>query len=341
MFIDAFLGFNEVQLAKFRIDYLSEFIDRTIVLESKLTHSGIQKPLFFKEWIRTEMNLNEKVEIIEVDLSQIEGVWQRERFSRRYLYEYIISKYPNSRFILSDCDEIPSKEQMKELQTKDTYMKFSTITYFRRANFRVAGGRNENWNRGIYGLTSLPQIADGGRFTKLPTSFSHSPGGHFSYLNYSHDHIQVKIESFGHQELNYETIKSADFVKFCDKYSLNHIGGARTSGFGLLHVSRIEDLTPIQKSLYEFEPTFFDFRRTNSHLAHRILGSLVVSTIFNDQRSRRVVFDFFVMRKKNHVIWPIFAVLIETLKVLLCQIRRFLLRNFFRKHLASKNLVTQ
>ena len=70
MFIDGFLGFNEIRLAEFRINYLSEFIDHTIILESELTHSGISKQLFFTNYIQSQSRLNKNVEVIVVDLSQ-------------------------------------------------------------------------------------------------------------------------------------------------------------------------------------------------------------------------------------------------------------------------------
>jgi hypothetical protein len=324
MFIDGFLGFNEIRLAEFRINYLSEFIDHTIILESELTHSGISKQLFFTNYIQSQSRLNKNVEVIVVDLSQISDVWERERYSRRYLYDYIVKSYPNSKFILSDCDEIPSRDQMKVFLNTNSYMKFQTVTYFRRANFKVLGTRNENWNRGIFGLTSLPQIPDGGRFTKLPVVTSLSPGGHFSYLNYSYNHIADKLEAFGHQELNYEILKSSEFNKFCDKYSLNHVASARTSGFGLLKLIGVDEFTDIQNSLYEFEPQFFNVAHQHSNILFRILGSLVVSTILNDQRSRKAVFEFFVMRKGPHMIQPILAVLVESMKVTVFQLRRLI-----------------
>ena len=40
MVIDAFPGFNEVELAEFRITYLKDVVDKVIIAESELTHSG-------------------------------------------------------------------------------------------------------------------------------------------------------------------------------------------------------------------------------------------------------------------------------------------------------------
>ena len=54
MVIDAFPGFNEIELAAFRINYLSESVDLVVIAEAKLTHSGIEKPLYFKNWIRDQ-----------------------------------------------------------------------------------------------------------------------------------------------------------------------------------------------------------------------------------------------------------------------------------------------
>ena len=41
--IDAFLFFNEVELLKFRLQYLSEVVDYFIIVEATHTHTGKEK----------------------------------------------------------------------------------------------------------------------------------------------------------------------------------------------------------------------------------------------------------------------------------------------------------
>lgn len=310
MLIDAFMGFNELKLAEFRIRYLQKYVNQTIILESSITHSGRDKPLYFTDWLNSNTEFLPKVQVITVDLSKLTENWERERYSRSFLYEYILLNYPNSKFIFSDLDEIPSCDQVQTFLDCDTYMKFSCLTYFRRANYRMEG-RGRNWNRGVFGITNLPRIEQGGRFSKLPLVSSSSPGGHFSYLDYQDDSISKKLESFAHQELNFEFLKSKEFMDFCDKYSLSHIGGARHSGFGLLTKLRFEELTSIQKSLHSFEAKFFDFDYCKSGHAPRIAASIIVSTAINNPQRGDLIFQTFIKQNKKLTMQSVNFIFIE------------------------------
>lgn len=316
MLIDAFMGFNELKLAEFRIKYLQNYVDRTIILESSITHSGREKPLYFTDWLNSRIEFLPKVQVITVDLSKLNGNWERERYSRSFLYDYILLNYPNSKFIFSDLDEIPSCDQVQKFLDCDTYMKFSCLTYFRRANYRMEG-RRRNWNRGVFGITNLPRIEQGGRFSKLPLVSSSSPGGHFSYLDHQEDSISKKLESFAHQELNFESLKSKEFMDYCDKYSLSHIGGARHSGFGLLTKLRFLELTSIQKSLHSFETKFFDFEYCKSGNASRFAASIIVSAAVNNPKEADLIFRTFIKKDIKVSVQSIKFIFIELYFILL------------------------
>jgi hypothetical protein len=317
------MGFNELKLAEFRIRYLQSYVNQTVILESGLTHSGHKKPHYFSEWLNSHTEFQSKVRVISVDLSQLDENWERERYSRRFLYEYILMNFPNSKFILSDLDEIPSCDQVRKYLECDTYMKFGCLTYFRRANFQVEG-RGKMWHRGVFGSTHLPYIEQGGRFSKLPLVNSSSPGGHFSYLNYEEDSLSKKLESFAHQELNVEFIKSREYIEYCDKYSLVHIGGARYAGFGLLHKLTIEELSAIQKSLYCFDANFFDFKNIKVNLLSRIAAAIVVSTIINHPKSRNLIFKNLEQKRRGVSLHALVYIMIEAFHIAFCHLRELI-----------------
>lgn len=310
MLIDAFMGFNELKLAEFRIKYLQNYVDRTIILESNITHSGREKPLYFTDWLNSRIEFLPKVQVITVDLSKLTENWERERYSRSFLYDYILLNYPNSKFIFSDLDEIPSCDQVQTFLDCDTYLKFSCLTYFRCANYRMEG-RGRNWNRGVFGITNLPRIEQGGRYSKLPLVSSSSPGGHFSYLDYEKGSISKKLESFAHQELNFDLLKSKEFIDFCDKYSLSHIGGARHPGFGFLTKLRFEELTSIQKSLHNFESKFFDFEYYKFGHASRIAASILVSAAINNPQRGDLIFQTFIKKSGKLTMQSINFIFVE------------------------------
>ena len=47
MIYDGFMFFNELELLEIRLHELSDVVDRFILVESPITHSGKHKPLYF------------------------------------------------------------------------------------------------------------------------------------------------------------------------------------------------------------------------------------------------------------------------------------------------------
>lgn len=47
--VDCFIFYNELKLLQFRMNYLYDYVDHFILVESSLTHSGNPKPFFFEE----------------------------------------------------------------------------------------------------------------------------------------------------------------------------------------------------------------------------------------------------------------------------------------------------
>ena len=47
--VDCFIFYNEIKLLQFRMNYLYDYVDHFILVESSLTHSGNPKPFYFEE----------------------------------------------------------------------------------------------------------------------------------------------------------------------------------------------------------------------------------------------------------------------------------------------------
>jgi hypothetical protein len=155
MIVDAFLGFNEINLAEFRISYLSGHIDHTVIGESRTTHSGVAKKLFFKEWHEgIDPSLRTKITVVEIPLDNFSESWGREIGSREFLAEYVKFNFPGAKFILSDLDEIPSTSQIDSLNENSGIFHFTTPTYYRRVNWKLKD-KHSTWSRGVCGEIEL------------------------------------------------------------------------------------------------------------------------------------------------------------------------------------------
>lgn len=303
MLIDSFQAFDEIELALFRIRFLSEYVDKVIIGESNLTHSGLRKPLYFREYFsshRTE--LSRRVDIITLDLSGFSNSWSREIKSRELVIKHIFEHYPQAYFINSDLDEIPSLESLSLLQnSSEKFFHFSAKTYYRYANWALLDSHKE-WNRGVLGHTNGLVPENGGRFTKFPIIPSKTKGAHFSYVGRNHDSYSLKLESFAHTELNRSNLKSKKFLDFADYYAVDHLGRSRESGFGLLSVIPEAEFDQIQRELFRQYPDFFRFPSQLPNSFSRFIASVAITCIVNSDFQQSATYSFFIEKDKAFIV---------------------------------------
>lgn len=321
--IDAFPGFNEIQLAEFRIRYLSELVDRVVIAESNLTQSGLEKKLYFQDWLENQtVDLQKRIEILRVPLEKQQTSWEREIFTREFLMDHLRDYYPNARFILSDLDEIPSKNQVEKLRQSDGIFHFHTPTFFRKINWQLKD-QHLFWARGVMGQVSMAQYPNGGRFTKTFPWIEASPGGHFSWLGIDQNSIAKKSQAAAHEELNDNYWSSKMFIDFCDRYRIDHLGRGRSIGFGLFHVIYplpVGLLTELSIPL----PQLVDSCETLPNFLSRFWASIKVTAYVGETKLSKMTrkkyqIEYF-LASKNLTIY--FLVLIELLFSLAAIIKR-------------------
>jgi hypothetical protein len=236
MLIDAFPIFNEIELAKFRISYLSNLVDKVLIAESHLTNTGNSKPLYFSEWLSKNNSFKSNVEVIYVPHTLSMESMERDIFTREYLINYLIKKYPHAKYILSDLDEIPSTDQIRKLLNSSGNFHFKTPTSYRRLNWLLIDNIHAEWSRGVMGDVKFAEKSNAGRFNKMIPLINGESGAHFSWLAKDSKSIYEKIKSTAHTELNKPYWRSDKIIVFCDKYKIDHLGRARNKGFGLLRI---------------------------------------------------------------------------------------------------------
>jgi len=293
MLIDSFLAFNEIELAYFRIRYLWEITDKVIIGESRLTHSGVEKPLYFSDWLRTRPDLQTKVEIIEINLDKNQGNWNREIASREYIQNFLKENFNGSRAILSDLDEIPTKQQVLDFTKVSHNSHFAMKTYYRKANFALRDSNHRTWNHGvmIYDHSSLPR--NGGRYSNLPLLESGQIGGHFSYLGMSEELVRTKLKSFAHSELETSHLGGTNFIEFCDLYGVDHLGRFQENGMGIFKVLRRGEFSDLLREMYDYKQSWFSLDGNPKPFFLRVLASANVThatkNIIGSKSSREAI----------------------------------------------------
>lgn len=157
--VDCFTYFNEKEILNLRINLLKNYVDKFVIVDGNYTHSGVPKDYTLKKVIDDLDLPKEKIEVIELDLSNenlppitdYEKIWNIEKFhiSRERAQRDAISQCLKTNnfsddtiFIVGDCDEIINPKYIplyKELvlTNQDKIFKVDLVQLEGRADMRV------------------------------------------------------------------------------------------------------------------------------------------------------------------------------------------------------------
>jgi beta-1,4-mannosyl-glycoprotein beta-1,4-N-acetylglucosaminyltransferase len=238
--IDAFLFFNELELLDIRLHILDSKVDKFVLVESTVTHTGQPKKLFYAENKALFEKFNHKIVHYVVDDTPNSFEEASARFMTEkdplkkdillhavttsntghqvqwlrefYQHESIrvgLSKVPNIQdsdlVFNSDLDEIWDPERDLPL---DDYKIFKLQQHVYTGFLNVRS--EEQWYGTYYSrygnlknacLNHLDTVA------KTAHIFLDNGGWHFTFQG-GIDRVKTKIENYGHQEYNTEEVKS-------------------------------------------------------------------------------------------------------------------------------------
>ena len=232
-----FQFFNEFELLKLKLEELYDIVDYFIISESIKTHSGLDKPLYFKEnknlfseyigkiihqivvdtpaspKILEDMNPANSVhkKIIDAVKSSywfdknIEG-YLRDTYEKEILFLPLTKCRNDDIIIIGDCDEIPKASIIKEIidnfdNNQIYHLQHDVFYYF--LNLR----KDEPWHGNIvmsfkkFKENSFNELRHGKR-----GAFVENGGWHFSYMG-GYEKVKLKLESFGEQSFNTKKVK--------------------------------------------------------------------------------------------------------------------------------------
>jgi hypothetical protein len=238
------------------------------------------------------------ITFLELNLDNFVDGWPKEIGSRELLASYVVERFTNRNFILSDVDEIPSKAQLLLASEKMDLFHFSTPTTYRRANWFLQDS-HKNWSRGVLGNTLKLEGKNGARMSKLPVVTMHKDNGvHLSYLDVGGNEALIKMQRVLDHGSDFSLVSSYKILELSRKYQIDHLGRARNKGFGLLKIFKAEELPPILRELFKRNPELFDFEVRGTKLS-RICVSIFISTLVN-QNLKKPKKDFLKFTKFDY-----------------------------------------
>ena len=225
---DCVTYFNEDLLLKIRMEILNKYVDKFVIIESSLNHRGVKKKKNFninkfkkfkKKIIYHFIKDTPQKKINELKNNQ----WVLENYQRNQIIRGLKECKDNDLIIISDADEIPNPNKIKEFKERKKIGIFLQKLFYYKFNLKVLNQKYWQGSRILLkkNLTSPQKI----RMTKKIPFYSikrylkknyiiiNNGGWHFSYLGNAKK-IKEKISSYGHREYD---ISSINNLKTLDK----------------------------------------------------------------------------------------------------------------------------
>lgn len=242
MIYDCFSFFNELDLLEIRLNTLDKVVDKFILAESTLTHTGNPKPLYYAENKDRFAKFSDRIVHIVVndfpampeDMPVREKAWTRENWQRNAIVRGLPKDIgDNDILLISDLDEIPDPAYVEKAAANPAGVtRFDLRAYCFFINLRNIS--YPIWNNGTRVLTwrtfNDPKTYAGAGYTECcvaavnqgpsatrirflkPTKIMKPAGWHFSYLG-GVEAIQRKMKSIAHTEFDTEKRTSLDNIK--------------------------------------------------------------------------------------------------------------------------------
>ena len=226
---DCFMYYNEDVILDLRLNYLNQFVDKFIIIESTFNHRGQRKELNFN--IKNFSKFKDKIKYFVLDKQppNIEEIkdndtdkeksrkyilngYRRDHFQRNHISSGISEVDENDIIIVSDIDEIPNLKKIDIYNIKDNLIFFNQkMCYYKfnlfQKNYDWVGSRackkknlvSPQWLRDVK-PKNYPKWRIDTYFSKLKYTniiLVNEGGWHFSYLN-TPELIEQKLKSYTH-----------------------------------------------------------------------------------------------------------------------------------------------
>jgi beta-1,4-mannosyl-glycoprotein beta-1,4-N-acetylglucosaminyltransferase len=130
---DCFTFYNELDLLEIRLNELNDVVDKFVLVEAEKTHQNKDKELYFENnKIKFAPFLHKIIHIIvPKELFVDNDAWYNEKLQRNCILEGLKETNDDDFLIVSDLDEIPSSESIKQaINFNQTPLSFEHILHY-------------------------------------------------------------------------------------------------------------------------------------------------------------------------------------------------------------------
>ena len=153
---DCIIFFDEFDLVDIRFAELNSVVDFFVVTEATKTFRGDAKPLNFLDNIGRWAEYRDKIiHVIVDDFPQNATAWDREDWQREAMLRGLEQARPDDYVILSDCDEIPDGQMVRDCIKSDGNGPNLFLFGVREYQFKLNWLCQSTWQRVLLGPRML------------------------------------------------------------------------------------------------------------------------------------------------------------------------------------------
>ena len=238
MIIDAFSFFNEKELVQLRIKYLDQLIDKFVIIEADHTHQGKKKDWNFENILNNQLKkFSDKIDYhkIKIDLNHVSKLdgwrsssekgglgFKMDNFQRNYIQEACKNFSSEDIILISDLDEIPSKNKINFIKNCDLNeiapVGFEQYLFHLNCNYLNI----EKWIGTIAITKKLLDKFKPQKFRNSRYNISFLAHAGWSFSSFGNiNRIEEKFNAFAHDEFNSEKFKEEMHIKNCKEKGLD------------------------------------------------------------------------------------------------------------------------
>lgn len=194
---DCFKFFNELELLDLRLMTLDSIVDKFVLVEANLTHTGKPKEFIFeKNKHLFEKYLHKIIHIKVEDLPySANDIWKAENYQRNCITRGLTDIKFGDKIIISDVDEIPNPDTLlSNLDTKTPVPMVQHLFYY-----YVNCIQNQPWGGSV--LATYPYYGSPQDLRNIRTAPGMANGGwHYSFMGGA-ERIKTKVENIAESPL--------------------------------------------------------------------------------------------------------------------------------------------
>ena len=197
MIVDCFTFYNELDILKKRLKYLSPVVDKFVLVESTKTFRGNSKELFYEQNKKDFDEWKDKIiHIIVEDNPDDKNPWVRESYQRNCITRGLTELSTEDIVMISDVGEVPKTELVRKLLKSLDTISLHMVTF----NYSIEYFQTfEKWFGTVIStkknvVDKTPQYLRDNRW-----KFPHVEFGGWHFTSFGDvDFVSNKIHNFSH-----------------------------------------------------------------------------------------------------------------------------------------------